>query len=90
MMRKGWPDSRQLGRSDLVVDWNTDPVIIFGLRIPGTRNGYDLANNNPEAKYGKLWLLPYNTHKNPSESYPIAYTWYDGLIVSKKRIPDPG
>lgn len=76
--------------SDLAVDWNTDPVTIFGLRIPGTGNGFDLANNNPKAKYGKLWLLPYNTHKDPSETHPTAYTWYDELIVSKKRIPDPG
>src|SRR6185312_4037348 len=24
---------------------------------------YDIANNNPAAKYGKIWLLPYDTGK---------------------------
>ena len=59
------------------------------MQIPGTGSGYDLANSNPDAKYGKLWLLPYNTNKDPSASHPTAYTWYDELIVSTKRIPDP-
>jgi hypothetical protein len=39
-------------------------------------------------RYGKVWFLPYNTGKDPSASYPIAYTWYDELIVSKSRIAD--
>ena len=50
---------------------------------------YDIANNNPAAKYGKIWLLPYHTGKNPSQRHPVAYTWYDELIVSRSRIADP-
>lgn len=42
------------------------------------------------AKYGKVWLLPYNTNKNPTLSYPIANTWYDELIISTNKIADPG
>jgi len=33
--------------------------------------------------------LPYNTGKDASQAHPTAYTWYDELIVSKQRIPDP-
>jgi hypothetical protein len=54
-----------------------------------SRTDYDLANNNPAAKYGKIWLLPYNTGKDASQAHPTTYTWYDELIISKQRIPDP-
>ena len=50
---------------------------------------YDLVNTNPAAKYGKIWLLPYHSHKNPAQVHPTAYTWYDDLIISRARIPDP-
>lgn len=40
-------------------------------------------------RFGKVWLLPYNTGKDPSASYSVAYTWYDELIVSRSRIADP-
>ncbi len=43
----------------------------------------------PFMKYGKVWLLPYHTKKDPSEDHPEAYTWYDELIVSRSRIADP-
>jgi hypothetical protein len=54
-----------------------------------SRTDYDVANNNPEAKYGKIWLLPYNTGKSAGQAHPTAYTWYDELIISRQRIPDP-
>jgi len=41
-------------------------------------------------RFGKVWLLPYNTGKSSSQSHPTAYTWYDELIISRTRIPDPG
>ncbi len=40
-------------------------------------------------RFGKLWLLPYNTGKSPAQSHPTAYTWYDELIVSRSRVVDP-
>ena len=40
-------------------------------------------------QYGKIWLLPYNTNKSATVTYPIAYTWYDELIISRNRIADP-
>lgn len=80
--REGYP-------SELVVDLSPEPATMFGVKIPGTGTGYDLANNDPAAKYGKLWLLPYNTHKDPSVAYPPAYTWYDELIISSVKVMDP-
>ena len=42
-----------------------------------------------DQRYGKIWLLPYNTGKSSSQSHPTAYTWYDELIISTTKIPDP-
>jgi len=81
--------AREGKASELVVDLSPEPATFFGFKIPGTGTGYDLANSNPAARYGKLWLLPYNTHKDPSMSHPTAYTWYDELIISTTRIADP-
>jgi hypothetical protein len=61
--------------SELVIDWGP----------------YNLSAGSAaeDQKYGKVWLLPYNTGKDPSVSYPIAYTWYDDLIISRIQILDP-
>ena len=50
---------------------------------------YDLANNNPQARYGKLWLTPYLTGKDASQAHADAYTWYDELIISRAPIAEP-
>lgn len=42
-----------------------------------------------DLKFGKVWLLPYNTGKSASASHPTAFTWYDELIISRYRIADP-
>jgi hypothetical protein len=60
-------------------------------RNPNDGTGYDLVNvENINDKYGKIWLLPYNTGKDETETHPETYTWYDELIISRERIPDPG
>ncbi len=41
-------------------------------------------------RFGKVWLVPYNTGKSAGTAYPVAYTWYDELIISRNRIADPG
>jgi hypothetical protein len=64
--------------SKLVIDMNS-----------GRGTGYDLVNVEPAAKYGKIWLMLYNTNKDETQDHPTAYTWYDELILSKTRIPDP-
>lgn len=50
---------------------------------------YNLTAGTEGLKYGKVWLLPYNTGKNASVTYPTAYTWYDELIISRTKIADP-
>jgi hypothetical protein len=71
--------------------------------IPACQTGYDLTNpsafpvptgspssdGNVHAKYGKIWLLPYQTDKDGTVSQAVAYTWYDELIISRQQIPDP-
>jgi len=52
---------------------------------------YNLTAGSPGAaqKYGKVWLLPYNTSKSSSVTNPISHTWYDELIISRNKIADP-
>jgi hypothetical protein len=52
---------------------------------------YNLSAGSASAnqQYGKVWLLPYNTGKDATVSYPTAYTWFDELIISTQKIPDP-
>jgi len=59
-------------------------------RDPAKGTGYDLVNLTPAiSRYGKVWLLPYHTLKDPTVTNPIAYTWYDELIISRNPIADP-
>jgi hypothetical protein len=52
---------------------------------------YNLSAGDPTdgQQFGKVWLLSYHTDKSASQSHPTAYTWYDELIISRSRIPDP-
>jgi hypothetical protein len=72
-----------------VVHLSPQTATFFGLEIPWTGNGYDLANTNPEAQYGKILLTPYHTGKSESQDHPTGYVWYDELIVSTQRIAEP-
>lgn len=72
------------------------PSVMIYDSIDAFPKGFTLFNNpgsgsdtNPGAKYGKIWLLPYNTNKDSSEMYPTTFTWYDELIVSTRKIADP-
>jgi hypothetical protein len=40
-------------------------------------------------KFGKVWLLPYDTGKDASQVHPTGYVWYDELIISTQPIADP-
>ena len=75
--------------SELVVDLSPEPATLFGIKIPGTASGYDLANTNQGSKYGKVMLTPYHTSKSPSQGHPTGYVWYDELIISRAKIRDP-
>jgi hypothetical protein len=67
--------------------------------IPTCQTGYDLANptafgqadgfgNMIREKFGKIWLIPYQTDLDCS-SCSAANTWYDELIISYQQIADP-
>ena len=68
--------AREGEESELVIDWG-----------PYNLTASDPATNQ---RFGKVWLLPYNTGKDSSESHPETYTWYDELVISRTRIADPG
>lgn len=67
--------ARERGPSQLVINWGP----------------YNLSAGDAgeDQKYGKIWLLPYHTDKDPNQITPRAYVWYDELIISRARIPDP-
>jgi hypothetical protein len=52
---------------------------------------YHLSAGAPgdNQRFGKVWLLPYDTGKDPTVTNPVAYTWYDELIISTSKIADP-
>jgi hypothetical protein len=100
-----WPDEWMTFQIQVTIgQWTTDlndPAKSSNIKLWVAREGqpsrlifdYDLNLHPPEAPfvgYGKVWLLPYHTAKDPAEVHPEAYTWYDELIVSRQRIADPG
>jgi len=52
---------------------------------------YNLAagSASDDLKFGKIWLLPYDTGKDPLQAHPTGFTWYDELIISRTKIADP-
>lgn len=42
-----------------------------------------------DQKFGKIWLMTFNTHRNPRLKYPVRDTWYDDLIISRTPIAPP-
>ena len=57
---------------------------------PGYSGGWGPHDGHPQAEYGKIWLLPYNTSKDNAETHQDASVWYDELIVSTHAIAAPG
>jgi hypothetical protein len=46
-------------------------------------------NSGPGDVYNHITLIPYNTSKPSTQVNPVAYTWYDELIVSTQPVPAP-
>jgi hypothetical protein len=67
--------AREGKSSELVINWG-----------PYNLSAGSASQNQ---KFGKVWLLPYNTGRDPSMTYPTAYVWYDELIISRNQIGDP-
>jgi len=61
--------------SQLAIDWGP-----YNLTAGSTAD---------DLKFGKIWLLPYQTNKDPAQVHPTAFTWYDELIISRAQIADP-
>jgi hypothetical protein len=51
--------------------------------------GFALRNDHPGSDYDTLTLLPYMTGKSDKMNLPVAYTWYDELIISTQPIAPP-
>lgn len=66
--------ARQGQPSQVVMDWGP----------------YNLTAGQPadNEAYGKVWLLAYHTGKDPSQTHPVGYIWYDELIISRTKIAD--
>jgi hypothetical protein len=67
--------ARERQASQLVINWG-----------PYNLSAGDVGEGQ---KFGKVWLLPYHTNKDPNQVTPTAYVWYDELIISRAKIPDP-
>ena len=80
-------NDRRYHRDSTIRLWVAEAGRPSRLAVDQTR--YDIVNTQPAARYGKIWLLPYHTGKSPAQRHPAAYTWYDDLIISRARIPDP-
>ncbi len=76
--------------SQLVIDCSPTAANPCSNFVDGSaKNGWFLDNSDPTYKIGKVWLLPYHTNKDPTQVTPVAYTWYDDVIISKTKIADP-
>jgi hypothetical protein len=50
---------------------------------------FTLDNDRPGRDYDTVTLLAYMTNKSDKVDHPVAYTWYDELIVSTEAIAPP-
>lgn len=58
-------------------------------RLVVAHNLYLRGPGQPDGRYGKIWLMPYMTKKDPNEDHPVGEVWYDELIVSRAFIASP-
>jgi hypothetical protein len=74
-----------------------EPVRTSNVRVWVARQGqaphlvidYDRHLRRPEQpfmRYGKVWLVPHLTSKDPTEDHPVGHMWFDELIVSRAPI----
>lgn len=50
---------------------------------------YLKGSKQQDERFGKVWLFPYMTKKDNTETHPAAQVWYDELIVSRAFIANP-
>ncbi len=77
----GQPDSRVLGW----VGVEGEPLRQF-IDFPGLVLDYE---DSPGEGFNRIQLTPYHTDKDHRQEHPVAFTWYDELIVSQSPIAAP-
>jgi hypothetical protein len=73
--------ARENQRPELLVDWRPDVEGYFNLTA-GTAGD--------DQRFGKVYLLPYQTGEDATRVHALAQTWYDELIISTQPIAFPG
>jgi hypothetical protein len=76
-------------------EWTNSLVTLFVARFNSVSEKViefpiNLSAGDPseDLKFGKVWLLPYHTNKDPAQTNLVAHTWYDELIISTQPIAD--
>ncbi|MBN8279076.1 MAG: hypothetical protein J0M16_00520 [Gammaproteobacteria bacterium] len=81
-----------------VGDWGTPTSSIYAwvayegepLKQFIKRDNFTLNyGDSPSNTYSKIQITPYQSKKDTSQDHPVAYTWYDELIVSTQPIAGP-
>ena len=75
--------------AQLVYDWTPANA---GMSYMAQLTGYKLNGPVPDRslRFGKIWLLPHQTQRDPAQDTgAVMQAWYDELIISTQRIPDP-
>ena len=65
---------------------NEGEALVQILDIPNFPLDY---SSSPTERLNRIQITPYQTGKNASQVHPVAYTWYDELIVSTQPIAAP-
>ena len=78
----GKPDTRVQGW----IGYGEGPLRKF-IDYPGLVLNY---SDSPGEGFNQIQLTPYQTDKDPTQVHPVAYTWYDELIISRRAIASPG
>jgi hypothetical protein len=86
----GW-NTEGLGTFEMWYALEGQPAIKVLEKTPAVGQGTNFGNTDTvNSRFGQYLLENYHTGKDPAETNPIAYTWFDNVIVSTSRIADPG
>src|SRR5262249_849881 len=69
--------------SDHFTMWMDGTQVIDGT-FSGANNVLDWGSDHG---LGQIYLLTYNTNKDPNQQHPLGQVWYDDLIISTQPIP---
>jgi len=92
---QGTYNYRRDSQVDMWLAQDNQPSVLVQSMVFYSLHNYasDASSYQPGSpyNYGKVWLLPYNTFRDPNAGpYPVANIWYDNVVISSARVPDPG